>query len=383
MIGSTVRPGTARAQWAVAVPALRASALPFIVSRALVLIAVWVARVLASEFHMGRAAANASHAGLLAWDASWYQRIAAGGYSSLGDGALRFFPLLSVLARSFRAVPGVTAGEAVIIVANIASLAAFAVLYRIVVFELGDEGCARRAVWLLALAPPAFVLVMGYADSLLVVTSLVAFLGLRQRRYGLAIGAGFLAGLSRPVGMLLAIPAAIEMGANWFSLSRRDRMAAFAAVIAAPAGAAAYLGWVREVFGQFLLPFREQLSSSHRGAVADPFVTVWSAFVDFVHGTHLGVAEHALWALLFVVLAGYLLSRLPASYGWYSVGLLAVVLTASNLASLERYGLGSFPFVVAAAMLARGRNTFRVVIGLSGLLMFTCAVLAFLAKYVP
>src|ERR1035441_4906987 len=84
--------------------------------------------------------------------------------------------------------------------------------------------------WLLALAPPAFVLVMGYADSLLVVTSLVAFLGLRQRRYGLAIGAGFLAGLSRPVGMLLAIPAAIEMGANWFSLSRRDRMAAFAAV---------------------------------------------------------------------------------------------------------------------------------------------------------
>jgi hypothetical protein len=346
-------------------------------------VAVWAARFVASEFHMDAAARHASRAGLLAWDASWYRRIAAGGYSGLGNGALRFFPLLPVLARSFRAVPGVTAGEAVIIVANVASLAAFAVLYRIVVFELGDEACARRAVWILALAPPGFVLVMGYADSLLLLTSLVAFLGFRQRRYALAIGAAFLAGLSRPAGMLLAIPAAIEVAANWFSLSRRDRAIGIGTVIAAPAGGAVYLGWVREVYGQFLLPLREQLSSSHRGAFADPFVTVWRALVDLVHGAHLGVAEHGLWAILLVVLAAYLLFRLPASYGWYSVGLLAVVLSASNLTSLERYGLGCFPFVIAGAMLVRGRSSFRLVIGLSGLMMVTYAMLAFLGKYVP
>jgi Gpi18-like mannosyltransferase len=383
VIGTTTRPGTARAQWAVAVPALKASALPFAVSRALVVVAVLAARFAASEFHLGVAARHAGGAGLLAWDASWYERIAAAGYAGLGNGALRFFPLLPVLARSFRAVPGVTAGAAVIIVANVASLGAFAVLYRIVVFELGDEACARRAVWLLALAPPAFVLVMGYAESLLLLCSLVAFLGFRQRRYGLAIGAAFLAGLSRPVGMLLAIPAAIEVGANWFSLPRRDRVVGIATVIAAPAGAGAYLAWVRETYGQFWLPFREQLSTSHRGVVTDPFVTAWRAFDGLVHGVHLGVAAHAFWAVLLVLLAAYLLQRLPASYGWYSVGLLAVVLTASNLASLERYGLACFPFVVAGAMLAKTRSTFRVVIGLSALLMLTYAMLAFLGRYVP
>ena len=182
------------------------------------LVALVAARFSASTFKLGAAARAASHAGLLGWDAAWYERIAAHGYAGRGNAALRFFPLLPILARSFRAVPGMTAGMSVIVVANVASLAAFVVLYRLVMFEIGDEACARRAVWLLALAPPAFVLVMGYAESLLLVTSLVAFLGLRQRRYGLAIGGGFAAGLCRPVGMLLVIPAAIEVAASWRSL---------------------------------------------------------------------------------------------------------------------------------------------------------------------
>jgi hypothetical protein len=357
--------------------------LPFLASRLLVLVALGGARFATRELALGAKARHASYAGLLSWDASWYEKIAVHGYSALGTGALRFFPLLPVLARSLRAVPGITAGMSVVIVANAAALGAFAVLYRLVVFELGDEACARRAVWLLALAPPAFVLTMGYADSLLLVTSLSAFLGFRQRLYGLAIIAAFLAGLSRPVGVLLAVPAAIEMGANWFSLSGRERVIAAGTVLAAPLGAAAYLGWVREVFGSFWLPLREQLAVSHRGSLTDPFVTLARDLSDVAHGSHLGVAEHAFWAVVFVLLALYLLWRLPAAYGWYSVAFLAVVLTASNLSSLERYGLGCFPFVIAAAMLTRRRNAYRAVIGLSSLALVAYAMLAFLGIYVP
>ena len=224
---------------------------------------------------------------------------------------------------------------------------------------------------------------MGYADSLLLVTSLLAFIGLRQRRYWLAISAAFVAGLCRPVGILLAVPAAIELGANWYSLSRRGRAAGVATVLAAPVGAACYLGWIQDVYGDFLLPFREQVSVSHRGWVSDPFVTLARDADDLVHGAHLGVAEHGLWALLFVLLALYLLRRLPTSYGWYAVALLAVVLTASNLSSLERYGLGCFPFVIAGAMLTRGAINYRLVLCLSGLLLATFAILAFIGVYVP
>ena len=383
MSGRTISRRTARAQWEVALPGLRASVLPFLASRVIVLAALGAARFSVSHFKLGAVARGPSRSGLLAWDARWYERIAAHGYGGLGNGALRFFPLLPVLARSFRAVPGMTAGLSVIIVANVASLAAFVVLYRLVVFELGDEACARRAVWLLALAPPAFVLVMGYAESLLLLTSLVAFLGLRQRRYDLAICAAFAAGLCRPLGMLLIIPAAIEVSASWRSLPVRERIIGVGVVFAAPAGAAAYLGWAQEVVGSFLLPLREQLSRSRQGTVTDPFVTFARDARDLLHGTHLGTAEHAFWAVLLVLLAAVIIARLPACYCWYTVAVLTVVVTASNLESLERYGLGCFPFVIAAAMLTKGRKTYRVVIGLSGSLLLAYAMLAFLGKYVP
>jgi len=382
--GRTIGPGTARARWAVALPALRAAGVPFLVSRAIVLFALGLARFVVTDARVTSAAARgAAHAGLLSWDASWYERIAARGYGRLGHEALRFFPLLPVLARAIGALPGATPGVSLIIVSNLASLAAFAVLYLLVVFELGDEACARRAVWLLALAPPAFVLVMGYAEPLLLLTSLVAYLGFRERRYGLAICAAFLAGLCRPLGVLLAIPAAIELGANWWSLARRERVIALGTVLAAPAGAAAYLGWVQETVGDFLLPVREQFSRSHRGGIADPFVTFARDTRDVLHGVHLGTAQHAPWAVLLVLLAAFLLWKLPASYGWYAVATLAVAITAPNLDSLERYGLGCFPFVIAAAMLTRRRNTYWAVVAFSGALLVAYAMLAFLGAYVP
>jgi hypothetical protein len=377
------RPLTATERWAVVSPALRAAAVPFLVTRVMAFAAIGIARLVAGGLHLGSAARAASRSDLLGWDASWYEKIAAQGYSGLSSGALRFFPLLPVLARSFKAVPGMTAGMSVLIVANVGCFAAFAALYHLVKLEFGDEACARRAVWLLALAPPAFVLVMGYAESLLLLTSILAFLGLRQRHYGLAICAGFLAGLSRPVGMLLAIPAAIELAASWRSSSGRGRAPGIGAVLAAPAGAAAYLGWADEGAGSFLAPLREQLSVTHRGVISDPFVTLGRDAWNLVHGSHFGTTEHALWAILLVALAVVIFRKLPAAYGWYAASVLVVVLTASNFDSLERFGLGCFPFVIAAATLTRGRTTYWIVAGLSALLFMTYAILAFIGVYVP
>ena len=72
-------------------------------SRAIVLLALGVARFVVSDLHLGSAAARAaSHAGLLGWDASWYERITAHGYAGLGDGALAFLP---VAARAGEVAP--------------------------------------------------------------------------------------------------------------------------------------------------------------------------------------------------------------------------------------------------------------------------------------
>ena len=77
MSDRTITHRSARAQWEVTSPALRASVVPFLVSRAIVLVALGAARLSSGIFKLGAAAHNASYSGLLGWDARWYDKIAA------------------------------------------------------------------------------------------------------------------------------------------------------------------------------------------------------------------------------------------------------------------------------------------------------------------
>ena len=125
------------------------------------------------------------HDGLLGWDAGWYRAIASHGYATSGHQSLRFFPLYPMLGRSIGHVPGIGVGTALIVVANVASLLAMAGLLLLVRHDrggmpAGEGGLGRRSVWLLALAPSAFALVLAYADAVLLLCVVVAFLGFRN-----------------------------------------------------------------------------------------------------------------------------------------------------------------------------------------------------------
>ena len=75
--------------------------------------------------------------------------------------------------------------------------------------------------------------------------------------------AGYLAGLTRPFGVVLAVPAAIEACSGWRRARGRDRVARLAAVVAPVAGLATFLLWV----GSFE-PVRQQ--GELRGEWLDP-----------------------------------------------------------------------------------------------------------------
>ena len=60
--------------------------------------------------------------------------------------------------------------------------------------KAADLVVARRAVWIVYLAPPAFVLVMGYAEATFMTATLVALLALRRRHWWIAAVAGDRAG---------------------------------------------------------------------------------------------------------------------------------------------------------------------------------------------
>ena len=372
------------ARWGV-----RTAAAPWLVARVLVLGALVVARELASDGRLSAQSASRVHQGLLGWDAGWYQSIAAHGYGAESSGSLRFFPLVPILARGLAEIPGISVGAGLLVVANLSALGAAAALACLVRHETGDARLARRAAWLLCLAPPAFTFVMGYAEATFVLLSVGAIFAMRRRHWWSAAGLAVLAGLARPLGALLVVPAAIECARTWrsahmtYSEVHSKQTAAITAVVAGPVGCAAFLAWAAWRYHDAFAPLRIQEQAGHRGAVADPFRTLAHDASLLVHGHHLGTALHLPWVLLAVALLVVCATKWPASYTAFALCIVAVALTASNLDSFERYALSAFPLVLGGASLMRtGRyETTVFVLAAGGLACYS--LLAFTGVYVP
>jgi hypothetical protein len=390
---------------------LRCATWPWVLSRLVVLGALALGHELAAEAGLGAPARARLHQGLLGWDAAWYRTIAAHGYAAVGVQGTRFFPLVPLLARVAARVLGFSAGAALLGLANLGALVAGVLVAIVVRRELEDDAAARRAAWLLLLAPPAFTFVMGYAEAPFVALVLGTFLALRTGRFVAAGVLGALAGLARPLGVLLAVPAAIEaLRAACCEATRTESGGAPAdgvrpgiprsvrsprvvravmaargavAVLGPPMASGAYVLWAGARFHDFLAPLRVEQQPRHRGGLADPFVTLAHDARLLVQGHHLGTALHLPWVLLAVGLAVVAARRLPASYAAFAGCVLAVVLVASNLDSFERYALSAVPLVIAAAAWLRRPLAERAVLVLTGAGLAGYALLAFVSLYVP
>jgi hypothetical protein len=328
-------------------------------------------------------AALRTHQGLLAWDGGWYQSIAAHGYGLAGAQSLRFFPAFPLLGRAVGRVVG-GPGPGLVVVANLAALAGMATLWLLVRHDLGDTDLARRSVWLLALAPAAFTLVMGYAEGLLLLCGTVALLGARTGRWWWAAAAGLVAGAVRPIGLLVVVPVAVEVWRTRSGVrSPGAALPRLAALLAPLAGAGAYLAWVGATFGDAWLPFRVQDQPGHRGALTLPFDAMAHNLVAVTHGHHLGNALHVPWVILCGVLLVVAFRRLPASYAAFAAAVLAVSVVSSNLDSFERYALSAFPLVIAASTATSRRGVERGVLAVAAVGLVGYAYLAFVGVSVP
>jgi hypothetical protein len=363
--------------------ALRTAAVPWVVARIIVAGALVFARELVTQAHPSASTAARVHQGLLGWDAGWYESIARHGYAGAGHASLRFFPLVPLLARGLASVPGIGVGAALVVVANASALAAVVLLTVLARRESGDAALARRAAWLLCLVPPAFTQVMGYAEGTFLALGVATMLALRARAWWWAGALGLAAAATRPVGVLLVVPAAVEGLRGWRSTAARRRVARGAAMAGPVAGFVGFLGWVDWRYGDLLAPLRLQQQGAHRGAVADPLRTLAHDASLLVHGRHLGSALHLPWVVLAVALLGVSALRWPAAYTAFAAAVLAVSLTASNLDGFERYALSAFPLVLAGATVTAGRRVERSVLALSAAGLAVYAMLAFTNLYVP
>lgn len=162
------------------------------------------------------------------WDAGWYLQIATDGYRFASNDAqvqqnVVFFPAYPLVVRVVGRLFGghmagfVTAGMAVSLAAFFAALLYLFALAR----DFLDDDKARYALWLIASYPFALFFGAIYAESLFLLAALGAFYHMTRAQLGPAMLWGFVAGLTKPNGALLAIPLAMIA----LSAARRDAAA--------------------------------------------------------------------------------------------------------------------------------------------------------------
>jgi hypothetical protein len=352
----------------------------WLTARVLVVAAYVVAVAVADRLTPGSRPAPLAES-LIAWDGTWYRDIASLGYEAVADEGLRFFPLFPLLGRGLGAVLLGDEAFALVVVANVASLALAVLVRRLVLAEGRGAGAADRSVWLSTLFPSAFVLVWAYAEAVMLAASVGAFLALRRGRWWWAALGGLIAGATRPLGLLLVLPAAVEVARRWRDLDGRERAGGVAAVVAPAVGTGAYLAWVGAVYGDPWLPFTVQ--EDLRGESVNLVSRLWDGVGDLFGPERFGDGLHLPFAVIFLVLLVETFRRWPVSYGAFAAAVLVVSLSAENLNSLERYGLNAFPIVLTLALLTREPRVDRVVTTLTAGGFVALASLAWLGAYVP
>ncbi|GHG66918.1 glycosyltransferase family 39 protein [Streptomyces griseocarneus] len=188
------------------------------------------------------------------WDSLWYARIAEDGYGytlHLAGGKvhsdLAFFPLLPWLERALSALVPLSANDAGLVVAGVASLfAAWGI------FAVGERLYGRRAgvllVVLWAALPVGVVQSMAYSESLFTALAAWSVYAVISGRWVWAGAFAALAGLTRPVGAAVVAAVWITAAAALVRARRGGERPPTArlllGVALAPLGWLAYFVWV-------------------------------------------------------------------------------------------------------------------------------------------
>jgi len=325
--------------------------------------------------------------GLLAWDGTWYRDIVVFGYAGLPEEALRFFPAYPLVVRALGLPLGdlqdhrAIVGWLLVVVANVAAVVAALLIRRLVLVERNDPALADRAAVALTLFPSAFVLVWAYSEALFLVAAIGVFWAVRTRRWEWAIVAGLVAGGTRPVGLLLVLPAAIEAARWWRVSGWPERLRSVGAVAAPAVATGLWLWWAQPLSGQWSYPFTGQVD--FRGEAQNPLLRVVRGFGDLVGDEMFGDGLHIPFAVAFIVLVVVVFRTFPVSYGVFAAAVAVLALGADNLNSLERYMLNAFPVVLAVAVLCSTprRSMVAGAVGVAGIV--SLSTLAWVGLYVP
>lgn len=322
---------------------------------------------------------------LAVWDSGWYWDIAMRGYYYSPDhqSSIAFFPLYPMLTRTIAALFGGSAEAAfwsALGLSWVAFGAALVMLHRLTALVTGDARSARRTVMLIAVFPFSFYFTRIYTESLFLLLTVTVFDAALRRQWIVAGAVGALAALTRPNGILIAVPLALMA---WIDVRRSGGARPVVAVMFVPVAWAGYCLYVYSLAGD---PLAWLGAQQH-----------WNYALDRLPHRHLlrtfsAIEQHGLYAelfrsgnapiellysitaLIFIGAVPFIWKRFGAPAGCYVLLSLLIPLSGSKLEGIGRYASVLFPaFMLAGA--AWSRRVFEVALVVSCLLLALCAVL--------
>ena len=324
---------------------------------------------------------------LARWDAIRYADIARSGYTWDGNPQSQqnvvFFPAFPLMIRVVSRFLAIHPLEAAWLI-SITSFAWAMVLFVRLARTLTDSEMAADAAWLLSCYPFAYFFGAAYSESFFLLTMCGLFLSIHRQEFGRAAIWGLAAGLTRPNGWLLCLPAAI-LALSTAPPPRREVSGWLrrGAAVAAPAmGALLFTVYLQLRFGDGLAWVKGQ-----------------AAWGRTFRGLHLFVADRILYlrdlglpgalieqpidilnsvaALLALALAIPIGRRLGLAYGVLAAVLVLPPVLMGGSTSMGRMTAVVFPmFIWLAAALAVERRKalmvlFATIQGLAATLFYT------------
>jgi hypothetical protein len=273
------------------------------------------------------------------FDTLWYLRIAEHGYDQ--PMAVIFYPLYPAvirLASSF--LPPTIAA---LLISSGGAFFFFWGMLRIAGADL-SAGSRVRMLALICVWPTSFILFAGYAESLTGALIVWAVVFARGGRWWQPAVSGFLAGLARPSGVLVAIPLAL--------LAWKNRRAASILVLFTPLGTLGYWGWLRWSGRPSVV---QAYQVYQRMPFALPWEGLWLALRMIVHGDAMLTIRLGL-----IVLAAVFALRPPARLEdkLFAVAVILQMFMYSNRPAIgaTRYLLLIYPTFVGWAAYAERWN---------------------------
>lgn len=279
------------------------------------------------------------------FDTMAYLRIASRGYDR--PELVVFYPLYPLLIKLFSLL-----GDPVIVALAVSTASTFFLLWGLAKLllldfpqELVDRGLLLAGVW-----PPAFIWFAGYADSLVLALVLWSVFFARTGRLAQAGILGFLAGLTKAVGILVVVPLAL--------IAWRNRSRGIPFILLPLLSTILFVGFLRWSGS----PTAFQVYPSHYGTVLSwPWSTLWDSFSEAQR--HPGVALNLALFLLACLLA--LCFRTQFEYFAFALAVVLFLLMKKSAPTQQqwaRYGLILFPAYYALGRITGDRAVFAAML---------------------